>query len=116
MLSSDARATYTSRFSRRHKLFGHLFGGKYKSLILDGSGNGYLRTVCDYEHLNSAPAKLLAADQPLSDYPWSSHGEYLKPPGRRMPCRRVDRLLGLILNLERAVANERRRRLLSFYE
>ena len=24
---------YTSRFNRRHKLFGHLFSGRYKSLI-----------------------------------------------------------------------------------
>ena len=38
---------YTSRFNRRHKLFGHLFSGRYKSLIVDGSGSGYLKTVCD---------------------------------------------------------------------
>jgi putative transposase len=25
--------TYTARFNRRHKLFGHLFSGRYKSLI-----------------------------------------------------------------------------------
>ena len=34
--------TYTSRFNRRHKEFGHLFSGRYKALIVDGSGNGYL--------------------------------------------------------------------------
>ena len=37
--------TYTSRFNRRHKEFGHLFSGRYKALIVDGSGNGYLKTV-----------------------------------------------------------------------
>ena len=39
--------TYTSRFNRRHKLSGHLFSGRYKALIVDGSGSGYgdLRTV-----------------------------------------------------------------------
>jgi REP-associated tyrosine transposase len=42
--------TYTVRFNRRHKLSGHLFSGRYKSLIVDGSQNGYLRTVCDYVH------------------------------------------------------------------
>src|SRR5439155_14992333 len=63
--------TYTSRFNRRHKLFGHLFGGRYKSLIVDGSGNGYLRTVCDYVHLNPARAKLLTPEQSLRAYPWS---------------------------------------------
>ena len=30
--------TYTGRFNRRHKLFGHLFSGRYKALIVDGSG------------------------------------------------------------------------------
>jgi hypothetical protein len=27
--------TYTSRFNRRHKLFGHPFSGRYKSLIIN---------------------------------------------------------------------------------
>ncbi len=29
--------TSTSRFNRRHRLSGHLFGGRYKALIVDGS-------------------------------------------------------------------------------
>ena len=37
--------TYTSRFNPRHKLVGHLFSGRYKALLVDGSGDGYLRTV-----------------------------------------------------------------------
>ena len=53
--------TYTSRFNRRHKLFGHLFSGRYKALIVDGSGNGYLKTVCDYVHLNPARAQVADA-------------------------------------------------------
>ena len=40
--------TYTARFNRRHKVFGHLFSGRYKALVVDGSGTGYLKTVCDY--------------------------------------------------------------------
>ena len=39
------QGTDTSRFNRRYKLFGHLFSGRYKSLILDGSGSGYLKSV-----------------------------------------------------------------------
>ena len=30
--------TYTAQFNRRHRLFGRLFSGYYKSLIVDGSG------------------------------------------------------------------------------
>ena len=86
--------TYTSRFNRRHKLFGHLFSGRYKALIVDGSGNGYLKTVCDYVHLNPARAKLLKPEQALSGYRWSSWPEYLKSPSKRWPWLRVDRVLG----------------------
>jgi len=85
---------YTSRFNRRHKLFGHLFSGRYKSLIVDGSGTGYLRTVCDYVHLNPARAGRLRAEQGLREYRWSSWPEYLKGPRQRWSWLRVDRLLG----------------------
>jgi REP element-mobilizing transposase RayT len=85
---------YTGRFNRRHKLFGHLFSGRYKSLVVDGSGTGYLRTVCDYVHLNPARAKLLRPEQALREYRWSSWPEYLKSPPRRWGWLRVDRLLG----------------------
>jgi putative transposase len=47
-------STYNSRYNRRHKLFGHLFSGRYKALVVDGSGNGYFRAVCGYVHLNPA--------------------------------------------------------------
>jgi REP element-mobilizing transposase RayT len=86
--------TYTSRFNRRHKLFGHLFSGRYKALIVDGSGNGYLRAVCDYVHLNPARAKLLQKAEPLRAYRWSSFPEYLKVPTKRPGWLRVERLLG----------------------
>ena len=86
--------TYTSRFNRRHKLFGHLFSGRYKSLIVDGSGRGYLRTVCDYVHLNPARAKLLGPEGRLRAYRWSSYGEYLKSPHRRVSWLRTGRVLG----------------------
>ncbi len=85
---------YTSRFNRRHKLFGHLFSGRYKSLIVDGSGTGYLKTVCDYVHLNPVRAKLLKADQKLSRFRWSSYPAYLLPARKRPRWLRVDRLLG----------------------
>ena len=85
---------YTGRFNRRHKLFGHLFSGRYKSLIVDGSGNGYLRTVCDYVHLNPVRAKMLAAGQTLRTYRWSSYPLYLAHLGKRPGWLRVDRLLG----------------------
>jgi REP element-mobilizing transposase RayT len=86
--------TYTARFNRRHKLFGHLFSGRYKSLIVEGGGKGYLKTVCDYVHLNPVQARLLVGNEKLSRYRWSSYPAYLQPARRRPEWLRVERLLG----------------------
>ncbi len=86
--------TYTGRFNRRHKLFGHLFSGRYKALVVEGSGNGYLRTVCDYVHLNPVRAHLLAEEPTLLAYPWSSYGGYLLAPEKRPVWLDVWRLFG----------------------
>jgi REP element-mobilizing transposase RayT len=86
--------TYAIRFNLRHHQTGHLLGGRYKSQVVDGSGNGYFKTVCDYIHLNPARARLLTPKNPLSQYPWSSWPAYLLPAGHRPAWLRVDRLLG----------------------
>lgn len=86
--------TYTGRYNRRHKEFGHLFSGRYKALVVEGSGNGYLKTVCDYVHLNPSRGKLVKVERPLEEFPWSSYRWYLQAPGRRPAWLRVDRLLG----------------------
>ncbi len=75
--------TYTSRFNRRHKLFGHLFSERYKSLIVDGSGSGYLKSVGDYVHLNPAQTKLVVADAPSKSFAWSSWPAYLLARSKR---------------------------------
>src|SRR5450759_4434274 len=38
-------SAYTLRFNPRHKRFGHVFSGRYKALIVDGSGTGYLLSL-----------------------------------------------------------------------
>ncbi|MBU6402951.1 MAG: transposase, partial [Verrucomicrobia bacterium] len=86
--------TYTSRFNHRHKLIGHLFSGRYKALVMDNSTAGYLKTACDYVHLNPVRAGLLRAEEPLGTYVWSSVPEYSKSAAQRPSWLRVDRLLG----------------------
>ena len=96
-LSSGMRwflGTYTARYNRRHRLFGHLFSGRFKALNVDASSPGYMKTVCDYVHLNPVRAKLVVMDKPLKSYAWSSYAEYLRKPGKRVEWLRVDRLLG----------------------
>ena len=86
--------TYTQRFNARHRMRGHLFAGRYKSLLVDWSDDMYLRVVCDYVHLNPVRAGLLGEGKSLADYAWSSLPEYLKPAKRRVGWLRVDRLFG----------------------
>ena len=87
-------SAYTIRLNHRQKLWGHVFSGRYKALIVEGSGNGYLKTACDYVHLNPVRARLLGSEERLLAYPWSSFGWYLSAPEHRPGWMRVDRLLG----------------------
>ena len=61
---------------------------------VEGGGHGYLRTACDYAHLNPVRARMLRAGERLLAYPWSSFGAYLAAPEHRPAWMRVDRLLG----------------------
>ena len=85
---------YTIRFNRRHRVRGHLFAGRYKSLLVDDEEAQYLRTVCDYVYLNPVRAGLLKEGERMETYPWSSYGAYLKAPDQRQNWLRVDRVLG----------------------
>src|SRR5437588_5673309 len=86
--------TYTCRFNRKHKLFGHLFSRRYKAKPVDAGGTGYLKSACDYVHLNPVRAGLLSPEQPLQSYRWSSYPLYLLLPESRPAWLRTDRLLG----------------------
>jgi putative transposase len=63
---------YTKFYNREHKTIGHLFQGRFKSILIDGYS--YLIKLIRYIHLNPVRAKI-AIDS--SHYPWSSHQAYL---------------------------------------
>jgi REP-associated tyrosine transposase len=86
--------SYTQAFNRRHAFWGHLFGGRYRAVLVDGRKGGYLRQVCNYVHLNPVRAKLIKAHERVDSYPWSSCGLYLRSKGKRPEWLRTDRLLG----------------------
>lgn len=88
------QSTYTIRLNNRHRLHGHVLSGRYKAQMVEGSGNGYLKTACDYVHLNPVRAGLLKPEERLLAYPWSSFGAYVAAPEHRPSWIRVDRLLG----------------------
>ena len=71
------QGTYTQRFNSRHKVFGHLFQGRYKAVIVDGTEADYFQVVSTYIHMNPARAKLIRVGQErLKRYRWSSYWNY----------------------------------------
>jgi len=75
------QSTYTQRFNARHKVWGHLFQGRYKALPVDQGE--YFKTVSDYIHLNPARAKAFDLETgKLADFKWSSFCGYVQPAKR----------------------------------
>src|SRR5439155_15177234 len=75
------QGTYTQRYNSRHKVRGHLFQGRYKAVVVDGSDD-YLQVVSTYIHLNPARARLIrVGEERLKSYPWSSYPAYLRGKG-----------------------------------
>jgi REP element-mobilizing transposase RayT len=89
------QGAYTQRYNSRHKLFGHLFQGRYKAVIVDGQDEDYFPAVSTYIHLNPARAKLLRIGaERLKRYRWSSYPWYLNRAGKRPCWLSTDRVLG----------------------
>jgi REP element-mobilizing transposase RayT len=60
--------TYTQAFSRRHRQWGHLFGGRYRAQLIDERTPSYLMQACNYVHLNPKRAHLVEEGVPLQSY------------------------------------------------
>jgi hypothetical protein len=75
--------TYTATFNARHRLRGHLFSGRYRSIVVDEAEDGYLRRVSDYTHLNPSLGGILSKGEVLESYPWSSYPMCLWPAHKR---------------------------------
>jgi REP element-mobilizing transposase RayT len=76
------QTTYTVRFNRRHRLSGHLFQGRYKSVVVESEAHGYFATLSDYIHLNPVRARMISLQERLFDYRWSSYRFYAAKAGR----------------------------------
>ena len=89
------QGAYTQRYNSRHKLFGHLFQGRYKAVIVDGQDENYFPVVSTYIHLNPARAKLIRiGEERLKRYRWSSYPWYLNRAGKRPGWLRTERVMG----------------------
>ena len=63
------QSTFANRFNRAHLSHGHLFQGRFKSLIVERGE--YLGPLIHYIHLNPLRAKLVQKDA-IETYRWSS--------------------------------------------
>jgi REP element-mobilizing transposase RayT len=63
--------TYTRKFNNRHGVGGHLFQGRYKSILVEN--DQYLLGLSCYIHRNPIRAGMVKR---LGDYPWSSYLSY----------------------------------------
>jgi len=80
------QVTVARRFNIRHGKWGHLFGDRYKAILVEGEQAYYFETLLDYIHLNPARKRLIDAEkgESILDYRWSSlAGGYAQPPGKR---------------------------------
>ncbi len=73
--------TWTRRFNARHKMWGRLFGDRYKAKPV-GEGE-YLGCLLDYIHLSPVRAGLVKKKDAIENYRWNSLGDYLAPPRTR---------------------------------
>jgi len=70
--------TFTGRFNKRHSRSGHLFQGRFKSIIVEN--DAYMLQLSCYIHRNPLKSGLVKR---LVDYPWSSYPIYAY--GKRAP-------------------------------
>jgi REP element-mobilizing transposase RayT len=66
--------SYTRRFNTRQRVWGRLFGDRYKAVLIEGKSGYYYETLLDYIHLNPVRAGLVRPKrgQSVLDYKWSS--------------------------------------------
>ena len=73
------QSVYANRFNRYRQEGGHLFQGRYKSLIVENRER--LGWLCHYIHLNPVRAKICPVEE-LAAYRWSSYWHLQRPKDR----------------------------------
>jgi putative transposase len=74
------KTAYTVYFNRRHRMVGHLFQGRFKSVVVEAES--YLLELSRYLHLNPVTGEILGEGTPeerrerLRSYTWSSYRGY----------------------------------------
>lgn len=70
---------YSMYFNWKHRRVGHLFQGRYKSLIVQD--DRYLLDLVSYIHLNPMRKNMV---KDINEFKWSSHADYVKEEGDKL--------------------------------
>lgn len=89
------QTTYTVRFNKKHGFQGHVFAGRYKSMLVEADNAHYFSTIIDYIHLNPARSGLVRRQTFFSGSRWTSLHEWLAAPEKRAPWIHPERGLGV---------------------
>jgi hypothetical protein len=69
----------------QHEIFGQLFQGRYKAVVVEPEAGNYFAVVSTYVHLNPARAGLIrVGEEPLVCYRWKRNPQ---------PCERLPQVL-----------------------
>jgi hypothetical protein len=84
----DINGFYTREFNKKYDLVGHLFQGRYRSILVER--DTYLLEVSRYIHLNPVRANIVKQPE---EYPWSSYRAYI---GGKDDLVHTETILGMI--------------------
>ncbi|NRB79528.1 MAG: transposase [Saccharospirillaceae bacterium] len=79
--------SYTQSFNRNHKRVGHVFQGRFKSILVEQ--DSHLLELCRYIVLNPVRAQMV---QSAKDWPWSSYRGSVDP-SKKHECLTTDWIL-----------------------
>ena len=96
---------YTRRINTRHGLWGHVFGGRYKAIVVE-PGNCFW-ALLDYIHLNPVRAGMVERGAGLESAGWSSLRGYLEEPEKSPPW--LETTMGMMVSGCKDSASGRRR-------
>jgi len=101
-LMRHVNAVYSQAFNRRHGVVGHVFQGRFKSILVDR--DAYLLELCRYVELNPVRARMV---ETAACWEWSSYRTHVgaSPPCDWLDC---DAIHGLLLGRDVNGTEDRR--------
>jgi putative transposase len=96
------KGSYTTYYNLRHRRTGHLFQGRFKSIVVDK--DAYFVELTQYIHLNPVYAGIVPNP---GAYPWSSYQGYLGKKNEYLDKDEINQYLGMTKEQYRGFVRDR---------